>query len=127
MTKQPIQTSNAPAPGGAYSQALRVGDFVYTAGMGPWHPATRQVVGETIEAQTEQTLENLKAVLAAAGLGMEAVVKATVHLSDLSLFSRFNAVYTRYFPDPKPARTTVGSQLVGILVEIDLVAYAGQG
>lgn len=126
MPKQPIQTPNAPAPGGAYSQALRVGDFVYTAGMGPWHPDTRQVVGETIEAQTEQTLENLKAVLAAAGLGMESVIKATVHLSDLSLFSRFNAVYARYFPDPKPVRTTVGSQLPGILVEIDVIAYDGQ-
>jgi len=65
-------------------------------------------------------------VLAVAGLGLESVVKATVHLSDLSLFSRFNAVYARYFPDPKPVRTTVGSQLVGILVEIDLVAYGGQ-
>jgi reactive intermediate/imine deaminase len=126
MPKQPIQTPNAPAPFGAYSQALRAGDFVYTAGTGPWHPATRQVAGETIEAQTEQTLENLKAVLAAAGLGMESVVKTTIHLSDLSLFPRFNAVYARYFPDPKPVRTTVGSQLSGILVEIDVIAYDGQ-
>jgi 2-iminobutanoate/2-iminopropanoate deaminase len=55
---------------------------------------------------------------------MEDVVKSTVHLSDLSLFSRFNEAYTRYFPDPKPVRTTVGSQLIGILVEIDVVAYA---
>jgi 2-iminobutanoate/2-iminopropanoate deaminase len=124
MTKQQILTTNAPAPGGAYSQALRVGDFVYTAGMGPWHPSTRQVVGETIEEQTTQTLENIRAILAEAGLGMEDVVKATVHLSDLSLFSRFNEVYTRFFPDPKPVRMTVGSQLFGILVEIDVVAYA---
>jgi 2-iminobutanoate/2-iminopropanoate deaminase len=124
MTKQQILTTNAPAPSGAYSQALRVGDFVYTAGMGPWHSSTRQVVGETIEEQTAQTLENIKAILAEAGSGMEDVVKATVHLSDLGLFSRFNEVYACFFPDPKPVRTTVGSQLFGILVEIDVVAYA---
>jgi 2-iminobutanoate/2-iminopropanoate deaminase len=123
MTKQQIQTSNAPAPGGAYSQALRVGDFVYTAGMGPIHPSTRQVVGETIEEQTVQTLENIKAILAEVGLGMKDVVKTTVHLSDLELFPRFNQTYER-FPDPKPVRTTVGSDLLGILVEIDVVAYA---
>ena len=126
MSKIQIQTPNAPAPGGAYSQALRVGDFVYTAGMGPWHPLTRQVVGESIEEQTEQTLENIKAVLAAAGMGLDSVVKSTVHLSDLSLFARFNQVYTRYFSDPKPVRTTVGSQLSGIMVEIDVVAYDGK-
>jgi 2-iminobutanoate/2-iminopropanoate deaminase len=126
MPKQQILTSNAPAPGGAYSQALRAGDFLYTAGMGPWHPSTKQVVGETIEEQTTQTLENIQAILAAAGLGMEDVVKTTVHLSDLSLFPRFNEIYARFFPDPKPVRTTVGSTLLGILVEIDVVAYTGE-
>jgi reactive intermediate/imine deaminase len=125
MPKSQILTSNAPAPGGAYSQALRVGNFVYTAGMGPWHPSTKQVVGETIEEQTTQTLENIKAILEAAGLGMGNVVKTTVHLSDLSLFPRFNEAYARFFPDPKPVRTTVGSNLLGILVEIDVVAYTG--
>ena len=124
--KQQIQTPNAPAPGRAYSQALRMGDFVYTAGMGPWHPSTKQVVGETIEEQTAQTLKNIGAILEAAGLGMADVVKTTVHLSDLSLFSRFNGTYARFFPDPKPVRTTVGSDLLGILVEIDVVAYAGE-
>lgn len=124
--KQQILTSNAPAPGGAYSQALHVGDFVYTSGMGPWHPATKQVIGETIEEQTIQTLENIKAILEAAGVGMEDVVKATVHLHDLSLFPRFNETYSRFFPDPKPVRTTVGSTLAGILIEIDVIAYAGE-
>jgi len=126
MTKQQILTTNAPAPGGAYSQALRVGDFVFTAGMGPWHPVTKQVIGETIEEQTAQTLENIRAILESAGLGMEDVVKATVHLADLSLFARFNEAYTHFFPDPKPVRTTVGSTLFGILVEIDVVAYGGE-
>jgi 2-iminobutanoate/2-iminopropanoate deaminase len=123
--KHQILTSSAPAPGGAYSQALRVGDFVYTAGMGPWHPVSKKIVGETIEEQTVQTLENIQAILAEAGLGMGDVVKTTVHLSDLSLFARFNETYARFFPDPKPVRTTVGSTLPGILVEIDVVAYAG--
>ncbi len=126
MSKQSIQTKKAPPPGGAYSQALHVGDFLYTAGMGPWDPQTRQVVGATIEEQTIRTLENLKAVLEAGGADLGDVVKTTVHLSDLGQFATFNQVYTRYFPDPKPVRTTVGSQLMGILVEIDAVAYVGK-
>ena len=125
MTKQPIQTEGAPTPGGAYSQGLRVGDFIFTAGMGPWDPKTRQVVGDTIEEQTIRTLENIQAVLAAGGARLADVVKATVHLSDLGQFNRFNQVYSRYFPDPKPVRTTVGSQLNGILIEIDVIAHIG--
>ncbi len=123
LSKQLIYTENAPMPGGAYSQGLRVGNFIFTAGQGPWDPATHQVVGESIEEQTAQTLENIRHILEAGGASMADVVKATVHLSDLGLFARFNQVYTRYFPDPKPARTTVGSQLPDILVEIDVIAY----
>jgi len=126
MPKQAILTSKAPAPGGAYSQALRVGDLIFTAGTGPWDPSTRAVVGTTIDAQTERTLENLQAILEAGGAGLADVVKTTVHLADLAQFAAFNAVYTRYFPDPKPVRTTVGSQLSGILVEIDAVAWVGK-
>jgi len=125
MGKKQIRTDEAAAPGGAYSQGLRAGDFVYVSGQGPINPATGEIVGETIEEQTERTLENVKAILAAAGASMADVVKATVHLSDLSLFARYNEVYARYFPDPKPVRTTVGSELLGIMVEIDVVAYVG--
>jgi len=125
MEKRQIMTAKAPAPLGAYSQALRAGDFVYTAGMGPVDPESGKIVGRTIQEQTERTLRNLQAVLEAAGLGMKDVVKATVHLGDMGLFAGFNEVYARFFPDPKPVRTTVGSTLAGILVEIDLVAYAG--
>lgn len=126
MPKQALLTEKAPAPGGPYSQALRAGDFIFTAGTGPWDPQTRAVVGTTIEEQTERTLENLKAILEAGGATLSDVVKTTVHLSDLSHFAAFNQVYARYFPDPKPARTTVGSQLSGILVEIDAVAFVGK-
>jgi 2-iminobutanoate/2-iminopropanoate deaminase len=124
--KQQIRTDEAAAPSGAYSQGLRAGDFVYVSGQGPIDPATGEIVGVTIEEQTERTLENVKAILTAAGASMADVVKSTVHLSDLSLFPRYNEVYTRYFPDPKPVRTTVGSDLLGIMVEIDVVAYVGR-
>lgn len=125
MPKQAFQTANAPRPGGAYSQAIRAGDFIYVAGQVPVDPATGKLVAGEIEEQTARVLDNVRAILEASGAGMEHVVKTTVHLSDISLFARFNAVYTGYFPDPKPARTTVGSQLPGFHIEIDVVAYVG--
>ncbi len=126
MAKQQIQTDQAPRPGGAYSQGLRAGDFVFVAGQGPTDPATGKIEADSIEEQTARTLENVRAILEAAGATMADVVKATVHLSDLSMFESFNSVYARYFPDPKPVRTTVGSELKGILVEIDVIAYVGE-
>ena len=125
MAKQQIRTDQAAAPGGAYSQGIRAGDFVYVSGQGPIDPTTGTVVGETIEEQTERTLENVKSILEAGGASMADVVKSTVHLSDLALFDRYNGVYSSYFPDPKPVRTTVGSALLGIMVEIDVVTYVG--
>ena len=126
MPKQLIQPADGPKPGGAYSPALRVGDFVFVAGQVGRDPTTGQA-GETIEEQTRQVLENIKLLLEAGGAGMADVVKATVHLSDINLFARFNGVYASYFPDPKPVRTTTGSQLPGgLLVEIDVVAYVGK-
>lgn len=125
MPKQAIQTDKAPIPGGAYSQAIRAGDFVFVAGTVPRHPQTG-TVPDTIEEQTTQVMENIKAILEAAGATLDDVVKSTVHLSDLSLFERYNKVYASYFNDPKPVRTTVGSQLIGIMVEIDVVAYTGK-
>ncbi len=125
MAKQQIRTDRAPLPGGPYSQGLRVGDFIFVAGQGPTNPATRAIAGDTIEAQTAQVLDNIKAILEAGGASMSDVVKSTVHLSDMSLFSRFNKLYETYFADPKPVRTTVGSHLSNILVEIDVIAYVG--
>jgi 2-iminobutanoate/2-iminopropanoate deaminase len=126
MSKQAIAPASGPRPGGAYSPGLRVGDFVFVSGQGPIDPATGQVVGDTIEAQTARVLDNIKAILEAGGASMADVVKVTAHLTDLALFDRYNRVYATYFPDPKPTRTTVGSQLKGFMVEIDAIAYVGK-
>jgi 2-iminobutanoate/2-iminopropanoate deaminase len=126
MSKQQITTRSGASPIGAYSQGLRAGDFIFVSGQGPLDPETGQIVGNTVEEQTARVLENIKAILAAGGATMADVVKVSAHLSDLSMFERYNKVYATYFPDPKPTRTTVGSQLLGILVEIDAIAYVGE-
>jgi 2-iminobutanoate/2-iminopropanoate deaminase len=126
MGKQRISTTTGAQPVGAYSQGLRAGDFVFVSGQGPLDPKTGKVVGDNIEEQTARVLENIKAILEAGGAGMADVVKVSAHLTDMSLFERYNRVYASYFPDPKPTRTTVGSQLPGILVEIDAIAYVSR-
>ena len=126
MSKQQISTTSGALTMGAYSQGLRVGDFIFVSGQVPRDPATGKIVGGTIEEQTERVLENVKAILAAGGATLADVVKVNAHLSDLALFDRYNKVYSSYFPDPKPTRTTVGSQLLGFLVEIDAIAYVGE-
>jgi len=125
MHKLKVDTPNAPKPRGAYSSAIRCGDFVYVAGQSS-RDVELNVVGDTIEAQTRKTIENVQAALRDAGQDLGDVVKATVHLSDLSMFHRYDAVYAEMVPEPRPARTTVGSALApGIMIEIDVVAYAG--
>jgi 2-iminobutanoate/2-iminopropanoate deaminase len=110
--------------GGHYSSAIIAGDFVFLSGQTP-RDAERKVSGESIEEQAGATLDNVARVLAAAGAGLEDIVKITVYLTDLTLFSRFNTLYASYFPHHKPARTTVEAGLQGVLVEIDAVAYVG--
>ncbi len=127
MPKQQLRIDSSTSPAASpYSPGLRVGDFVFVSGQVPRDPATGKIVGDTIEEQTKQVLENIKAILAVGGATMEDVVKVSAHLTDLSLFDRYNTVYVTYFTDPKPTRTTVGSQLPGILVEIDAIAYVGK-
>jgi 2-iminobutanoate/2-iminopropanoate deaminase len=126
MPKQQITTTTGASPMGAYSQGLRAGDFIFVSGQGPIDPATGKIAGDTIEEQTARTLDNLKAILEAGRATMADVVKVTAHLTDLSNFAAYNKVYATYFPDPKPVRTTVGSQLLGMLVEIDAIAYVGE-
>lgn len=125
MPKQVITSPNLPKPGGAYSPGLRAGDFVFVAGQVGRHPVTGEI-GATIEEQTAQTIENIRIILEAAGATLDDVVKSTVHLTDMALFDRYNAVYAAHFPDPKPVRTTVGSLLSDVLVEIDVIAYTGK-
>ena len=120
---RPIRTDAAPVPAGSYSQGIAAGDLVFTAGQGPISPETGEVVGEDIAAQTRQTLDNIAAILAAEGLTLRDVVKSTVHLQHLKRdFAAYDAVYREYFAEPYPVRTTVGSDLMNILVEIDVVA-----
>lgn len=124
-THNEIRTQSAPAPVGPYSQAIRAGEFVFASGQIPLDPKTGKIVGGEIEDEARQVLANLAAVLVAAGSSLERVVKATVYLTDLSLFPRVNAVYAEVFHfDPAPARVTVGVSALplGAQVEIDAVA-----
>lgn len=124
MNKERIHTDHAPAAVGPYSQAVRVGDFVFTAGQVALDPASGELVGSDVAAQTEQVICNLRAVLAAAGSGLERVIKTTVFLQSMGDFAAMNAVYARHFPQPFPARSTVevGGLPKGGLVEIECIA-----
>jgi 2-iminobutanoate/2-iminopropanoate deaminase len=127
MAKYAIQSKRGAPPQGAYSQGWRAGDFIFVTGTGPIDPVTGKLSGDTIEQQTELTIDNLSAILEADGASLSDVVKATVHLSDTSLFARYNAIYARRFFKPYPVRTTVGSDLghsPGMLIEIDCIAYS---
>lgn len=106
MAKQIIKTTKAPGAIGPYSQGIIVGDFVYTSGQIPLNPKTGEMA-ESIEEQTTQSLENIKAILEEAGTSMNNVIKATVFLSDINDFSRMNEVYATYFVENKPARSAV--------------------
>jgi 2-iminobutanoate/2-iminopropanoate deaminase len=124
MSKEAIITERVVTPRGAYSQGIRSGDLVFVAGQGPLN-LDGGIVGKTVEDQTAKTLSNVREILETAGAGMADVVKTTVHLADLDLFQGFNDEYARHFPDPKPARTTVGSTLPeGMLIEIEAIAVA---
>jgi reactive intermediate/imine deaminase len=121
MAKTAFHTTYAPQPAGPYSQGIEANGFFYTAGFGPQNPSTG-AVADSVAEQTRQVLRNVQAVLAERGLTTDDCVKTTVHLADLADFTEFNAAYGEFFSEPFPVRTTVGSQLANILVEIDVVA-----
>lgn len=125
MEKKTIQTNEAPAAIGPYSQAVRSGGFVFLSGQIALDPASGQLVGAgDVEAETRQVLRNLQAVLAAAGASTDSVVRATIYLVDLSDFTKVNALYGAVFRRDPPARSTVQVAALprGARVEIDLVA-----
>jgi 2-iminobutanoate/2-iminopropanoate deaminase len=124
MTKEVISTNNAPAAVGPYSQAIRIGNFVFTAGQVALDPATGKLVGEDAPAQAEQVLKNLNAVLEAAGSSLDKVVKTTVFMKNMDDYKAVNEVYARHFTQNFPARSAVEVARLPLnaLVEIEAVA-----
>jgi len=122
--KKVIKTTAAPAAIGPYSQGISLGNLVFASGQIPLHPATGEMVGTTVEEQTEQVLKNLNAVLESEGLGLKNLVKTTVFLKNMTDFPKFNAVYEKYMSAPFPARATVEVAALpkGALVEIEGIA-----
>ncbi len=118
---RPVTSTKAPRPAGAYSQAMVAGGFIFVSGQVPREPSTG-MVPDGIEAQTRLVLNNVNALLAAAGASLKDVVKITAHLADLTMFDEFNRTYSEAFVPPFPARTTVGSQLRGVLIEVEAIA-----
>ncbi len=127
MPKTAIRTEAAPAPfaGAPYSQAIRVGELVFVSGQIPLRPGSSQLVGTTITEQTEQVFANLRAILDAAGSGLDRLVKTTVFLKDLADFAAMNEVYKKHVGEIPPARSTVQVAAIpaGALVEIEAVAH----
>ena len=123
MTRQAITSPDAPAALGPYSQAVVAGGFVFCSGTAGIHPATG-TAPEGIEAQTEQALVNLAAVLEAAGASMDDLVRTTIFYADVDDFAALNAVYARHMPDPPPARSAPANVRLprGLLISIDAIA-----
>ncbi len=122
--KNIVQTSNAPKPIGPYSQAINVGNFIFVSGQLPINPKVGKLVNGSIEEQTRQVMDNVKAILEAAGFNFKDVVQTTVYLSSLTMFDEFNREYAKYFTEAFPARSTIGCELkTGALIEISIVAY----
>ena len=124
MSKRIIQTELAPAAIGPYSQAIRIGDFLYTSGQIALDPKSGEFLSGEIKEETEQTLRNISAILQADGLELENVIKTTVYLSDINDFVKMNQIYEKYFSKNKPARACVQVAALpkGAKIEIDAIA-----
>ena len=124
MPKKHVTTSKAPKPIGPYSQAIIAGGLMFVSGQIPIDPATGELVDGDIEAQTEQALKNVVAILKEAKMGPENVVKTTVFMRDLAEFARMNEVYARYLGKEPPARSTIQAAALprGVKIEIDAIA-----
>ncbi len=117
-----IRTSDAPRPRGVYSQAIVADGFVFVAGQAAINPQTNELELGDIRPETRRTLENIRAILEAAGSSLRDVVRVGVFLADMKDFDAMNEVYRKFFPEDQPARTTVGAQLPMIKIEIDCIA-----
>ena len=126
MKKKIIATPKAPAAIGPYSQAIRIGDFLYTSGQISLDPESMEMITGDIEVETEKVLKNIEAILKEDGLNLNNIIKTTVYLTDLSEFARMNQVYENFFTDTKPARACVQVAALpkGAKVEIDVVAHS---
>ena len=117
-----IRTSEGPRPRGPYSQAIVADGFVFVAGQVPVNPSTNELELGDVRSETRRTLQNIRAILEAAGSSLRDVVRVGVFLADIKDFDAMNEVYGEFFPEDRPARTTVGAQLPKIKVEIDCIA-----
>jgi reactive intermediate/imine deaminase len=120
MPKEPISTEGAPQPAGAYSQAIAAGELVFLAGQGPFQPDGSKVEG-SFEEQARQTFRNLAAVAEAAGTSLADAVRVGVFLREMRNFTAMDSIYREFFAEPRPARTTVQSNLPGFEIEVDAV------
>jgi 2-iminobutanoate/2-iminopropanoate deaminase len=125
--KLSITSPDAPTPVGPYSPAVRAGDLLFISGQIPLDPATGRLVEGDIAAQTRQALENVRALLTAAGLSLQAVVRTTIYLADMDDFPEVNAAYAAFFAEPYPARSTIQAARLprDARIEIDAVAAYG--
>lgn len=123
--KRIISTSNAPAAVGPYSQAIRVDNLLFISGQIPINPETGELIKGSIEVQVERVLRNIEAILKAAGMGLEDIVKTTLYLKDINNFDRVNSIYKRYFVNSPPARATIEVSRLpkDAEVEIEAIAY----
>ncbi len=124
MKKQIIKTDNAPAPIGPYNQAVKTESTLYVSGQIAIDPITGELVLSSIEAETEMVMKNLKAVVEAAGLGMENIVKTSIFISDMNNFSKINAIYGSYFTKDFPARETVEVSVLPKHVNVEISCIA---
>ena len=126
MEKKQIQTTQAPSAIGPYSQAIRIGEFLYTSGQIALNPENMEMMNGAIEEETEWVLKNLEAILKADGMSLAHVIKTTVYLTDLGEFDRVNQVYEKFFGETKPARACVQVAALpkGAKVEIDAIAHS---
>src|SRR3712207_5930562 len=123
--RKPVMAEKGPAPAGPYSHAVVANGFVFISGQGPVNPETG-AMPDAFADQVHQTLNNVQTILEAAGSSLDDVVKVNAYVTDLTRFSMFNDVYKEFFQDDPPARTTVATALLGILVEVDCIAVISE-